>query len=108
MQSQIRLDIDTQGGNYATAGSAGILSSSFQPLLDIAFRGQRIDDFHRLQAQDMSSQLDRAIDSLQRDRRDYLGLTEPQIALRPQVEAYLVGWRDLCRKHPGCYVSIVP
>ena len=26
--------------------------------------------------------------------------------LSTQVEAYLVGWRDLCRKHPGCYISL--
>jgi hypothetical protein len=108
MQVQIRLDIDTGSGNYASAGSAGVLPSTFKPLFDIAFGGQAIDDFHRLDAGSMAGQIDRAIDSLQRDRRSYLALTEVQMALRPQVEAYLIGWRDLCRKHPGCYISIVP
>jgi hypothetical protein len=108
MQVQIKLDIDTGSGNYATAGSAGILPSTFKPLLDIAFSNQVVDDFHRLDANNMGSQIDRAIDSLQRDRRSYLALTEAQIALRPQVEAYLIGWRDLCRKHPNCFISIVP
>ena len=108
MQVQIRLDIDTGSGNYAIAGSAGVLPSTFKQLLDIAFGGQLVDDFHRLDANSMGSQIDGAIKSLQQDRRAYLGLTEVQIAFRPQVEAYLIGWRDLCRKHPGCYVSIVP
>jgi hypothetical protein len=108
MQSQIRLDIDTGNGNYAIAANAGVLSSTFQPLLDIAFNGQIVDDFHRIAATEMADRLDKAIDSLQRDRRSYSGLTEPEIALRPQVEAYLLGWRDLCRKHPSCVVSIVP
>jgi Protein of unknown function (DUF3486) len=49
-----------------------------------------------------------AIDSLKRSRGDYLALPEAQFALRPQVETYLVSWRDLCRKHPNCLVSIVP
>lgn len=108
MQVQIRLDIDTGSGNYATAGNAGVLFATFKPILDIAFGGQTVDDFHRLDAGSMGSQIDRAIDSLQRDRRSYLGLTDAQIALRPQVEAYLIGWRDLCRKHPNCYIAIVP
>jgi hypothetical protein len=49
MQVQIRLDIDTGSGNYAIAGNAGTLSSTFQPLLDIAFSGQRIDDLDRIE-----------------------------------------------------------
>lgn len=108
MQVQIRLDIDTGSGNYATAGNAGVLPSTFIPLLDIAFGGQSIDKFHGSLSGDMANQLDNAIVSLRRDRGNYLGLTEAQIALRPQVEAYLVSWRDLCRKHPSCVVSIVP
>jgi hypothetical protein len=108
MQVQIRLDIDTGSGNYAIAGNAGTLPSTFQPLLDIAFGGQSIDKLHRTDANSMASQLDNAINSIRQDRGNYLGLTEVQIAFRPQVEAYLIGWRDLCRKHPGCYVSIVP
>lgn len=108
MQVQIRLDIDTGSGNIATAGNAGILPSTFLPLLSIAFGGQSIDSFHGLDANSMAGQLDGAIVSFRSQRQDYLALTEAQIALRPQVEVYLVGWRDLCRKHPNCVVSIVP
>lgn len=108
MQVQIRLDIDTGNGNIATAGNAGVLSSIFTPLLAIAFGGATIDSFHGLTASAVALQLDTAISSIRSQRQDYLALTEVQIALRPQVEAYLVGWRDLCRKHPSCVVSIVP
>jgi uncharacterized membrane protein len=108
MQVQIRLDIDTGSGNIATAGNAGVLPSTFTPLLSIAFGGASIDSFHGLTANAVASQLDSAIGSLRVQRGDYLALPEAQIALRPQVEAYLLGWRDLCRKHPNCLVSIVP
>ncbi len=108
MQVQIRLDIDTGSGNYTIAGSAGVLPSTFTPLLSIAFGGATIDSFHGLDANSMAGQLDSAIASLRKNRGDYLALTEVQIALRPQIEVYLVGWRDLCRKHPNCLVSIVP
>ncbi len=108
MQVQIRLDIDTGSGNIATAGNAGVLPSTFVPLLSIAFGGATIDSFHGLDANSMAGQLDGAINSLRKNRGDYLALTEVQIALRPQVEVYLVGWRDLCRKHPSSVVSIVP
>jgi hypothetical protein len=108
MQVQIRLDIDTGNGNIATAGNAGILPSTFLPLLSIAFGGATIDSFHGLDANSMAGQLDGAIFSIRKDRGDYLALTEAQIGLRPQAEVYLIGWRDLCRKHPNCLVSIVP
>lgn len=108
MQVQIRLDIDTGAGNIATAANAGVLSSTFTPLLAIALGGQSINDFHRWAASDVAVYLDIAIDSLRLQRGDYLSLTETQIALKPQVEAYLVNWRDLCRKHPSCYISITP
>jgi hypothetical protein len=105
MQVQIRLDIDTGNGNVATAGNAGTLPTAFAPLLAIALGGATIDSFHGLLASVVAGQLDTAISSI---RQDYLALPEIQIARRPQVDAYLVGWRDLCRKHPNCVVSIVP
>lgn len=107
-QVQIHLEIDTGAGNTALAGNCGTTSDLFFPLWDIAFQGTVIDKFHGRQASDMLSELDRAIDSLQWDRNAYLGLTTAQQAGRPQAEAYLVVWRDLCRKHPSCRITIQP
>jgi hypothetical protein len=107
-QLQVHLEIETGAGNTALAGSCGTTSDLFIPLWDIAFRGMSIGDFHGKQASDVSNDLDRAIDSLQWDRNAYLGLTLAQQAGRPQAEAYLIVWRDLCRKHPSCRITILP
>jgi hypothetical protein len=75
MTSQIKLEIDTGNQNTATAANCGALNALFLPLLDIAFRGQQIPDYHGQQAQNIIPELDRAVDSLRNGRRDYLALT---------------------------------
>jgi hypothetical protein len=78
-------------------------------LLDITFGGQPVTDFNKQGARrDILGQLDRAVESLRIQRGDYQGLTEAQQALRPQVLDFVVKWREKCREHPSCVVSIVP
>jgi hypothetical protein len=106
-QVQIHLEIDTGAGNTALAGNCGTTSDLFFPLWDIAL-GTVVDKYHGRQASDILGDLDRAIESLQWDRNAYSGLTTAQQTARPQAEAYLVVWRDLCRKHPNCRITINP
>jgi hypothetical protein len=107
-QLQIQLEIDTGAGGTALAGKVGTTQDAFTPVWDIAFGGAVIGDFHGMMASDAIARLDQAIDSLQWSRKSYADLTPTQQAARPQAEAYLILWRDLCRKHPNCRVTVLP
>ncbi len=107
-QIQIDLEIDTGAGGTALAGSCGMTTDLFFPLWNIAFDQVPIGDFHGRQANEMLKYLDRAIESLQWDRNAYMQLTTSQQAGRSQAGDYLIVWRDLCRKHPNCRVTILP
>lgn len=108
MQSQIKLKISTGNGNTAPAANVGSIDPRFLPLLDIAFGGQQIGDFHGQQADKFSRQLDSAVDSLRDNRSAYQGLTAAQIDLRHQVLDFVRLWRDACRAHPLATIYIVP
>jgi hypothetical protein len=107
-QLQVQLEIDTGAGGTALAGKVGMTQDAFIPVWDIAFGGTGIGEFHGMTASDVIPKLDAAIDSLQWSRKSYTDLTPVQQAMRPQAEAYLILWRDLCRKHPACRVTILP
>jgi hypothetical protein len=109
MQSQIKLEIGTGNGNTALAANCGSINPAYQPLLDIALGGQQLLDFHGQQADKYSNgYLDNAVDSLRNQRSAYLGLTDAQQALRPQVLDFIVKFRDNCRAHPITTIYIVP
>ena len=115
-QIQIQLEIDTGAGDTALAGNCGTTSDLFFPLWKIAFGEFPIGDFHGRKAIDMLEYLSVAtalvarfaIESLQWDRNAYMQLTTSQQAGRSQAGEYLIVWRDLCRKHPNCRVTILP
>ncbi len=108
MPPQIKLEINTGNGNTAPAANVGTIDPRYQPLLDIAFGGQAIVDFHGYQADKFSGQLDNAVDSLRNQRSAYQGLPQAQIDLRPQVLDFVRLWRDACRAHPLTTIYIVP
>jgi hypothetical protein len=108
MLQKIKLIIETGNGNVAIAADSGQIDVVWQPLLDIAFRGQVIGDFNRVPAGDMGKNLNDAIDSLRNDRGSYASLTPAQLGLRPRILEFLTNWREDCREHPATFISIEP
>ncbi len=108
MQRQIRLDIETGNGDYLSTIPTPLIPVGFTPLLDIACGSDYIDRLHGQQASDVAGSLNKYILSLKNDRINYLSLSDAQIALRPQVEAFLENLRDICAKHPKCTICILP
>jgi hypothetical protein len=108
MQSQIKLEISTGNGNTASAANCGTIVAAYQPLLDIALGGTLLTSFHGQTAQSILVSLDLAVTSLREQRTAYLGLTQVQQDLRPQVLDFVRLWRDACRAHPLATIYIVP
>lgn len=109
MQTQITLQMPTGNGNTALAANCGSINPIYQPLLDIAFQGQTIGDYHNLDADRCAQNLlTPAIDNLRQQRGNYAGLTPLEQGYRLQVLEFLTQWRDKCREHPQAIVSVIP
>jgi hypothetical protein len=107
MASQIKLEIETGGGNTALAANCGTLNPLYSPLVLIAF-GQEIDALHGLVAGDVLANLDPAINSLRSNRYAYQVLTVAEQGYRQPLLDFCLNWRDNCRRHPNAVIYIVP
>jgi hypothetical protein len=105
-QIEVELEIDTGAGNTLQV-SYGITSDLFLPIWEIAFGSQSIGGFHGVEAVQMASYLDGAIESIRWSPLAYQGLTVPQKEGIEKAADYLERWRELCRQHPRCRIRVL-
>lgn len=109
MATSLKLEMPTGNGNTALAANCGTINPIYQPLLDIALKGQQFGNYNGAEgAKVASSLLDPAIESLRTQRNEYQVLTPVQQEYRPQVLDFCIQFRDKCREHPQALLYVVP